>query len=120
MLTLAFSDVFGIMDGPPLHDPIAVAAVLIGTPDEIPFYDWHETKSQQPKHNERFDVTIVTEGTFEAAKNGEHQTGRTIAKEVPVGQGGVMIPRGLDVPKFWQVIEECIQRADELNKSLAK
>ncbi|KFA51047.1 hypothetical protein S40293_07912 [Stachybotrys chartarum IBT 40293] len=112
-----YADVFGITDGPPLHDPLAVAAVLIGTPDEIPFHSWDAAKSQPPRYDERFEVSVITEGTFEEAQVSK-QTGRTLAKEVPRGQPGVTIPRSLDVSKFWQVIEECIQRADQTNESL--
>lgn len=107
--------VFGIQEGSPLHDPIAVAAVLIGTPDEIPFLEWSEEKSKYPKHDERFKVKIITEGTFEEAKAGISQTGRTIAEAVPIGEGGVRIPRGIDVARFWQAIETCILSADEAN-----
>ncbi|KOS16623.1 Uridine nucleosidase [Escovopsis weberi] len=113
-----YSDVFGITEGPPLHDPLAVAAVLTGTVDEIPFYDWHQDRSAHPKHDERFDVTVITDGTFDEAKLGEKQTGRTIAEVVSIGGEGVRIPRGVDVHKFWHVIEECIQRADEANEKL--
>lgn len=93
--------------------------MLIGTPDEILFYDWDEVKSQGTRHNERFDVTVITEGTTEEAQRGEKQTGRTVAKAVPAGEGGVIIPRGVDVERFWQVIEECIERADETNRRLS-
>ncbi|KAF7561276.1 hypothetical protein G7046_g2894 [Stylonectria norvegica] len=114
-----YADTFGITDGPPLHDPLAVAAVLIGTTDEIPFYEWNASLSKAPEHKERFEVTVVTEGTFEEAMQGK-QTGRTIVKELPNGESGVRIPRGLDVNKFWDVIEDCIERADEVNKALAR
>lgn len=109
------SDVFGITAGPPLHDPIAVAAVLIGTVDEIPFSEWDATRSAHPSHNERFHVTVVTEGSYEEAKAGAKETGRTVAKPLPAGHQGVRIPRSVDVDKFWQVMEECIQRADAVN-----
>ena len=98
-----------------MHDPIAVAALLIGTADEIPFMEWHEKKSAHPKHNERFDVQIVTEVTFEEAKAKKSQLGRTIAKALPAGEEGVRIPRGLDVDRFWAEIEQCVSRADEVN-----
>ncbi|KAM4059690.1 inosine-uridine preferring nucleoside hydrolase [Hirsutella rhossiliensis] len=111
-----YSDVFGITAGPPLHDPIAVAAVLIGTVDEIPFSEWDAARSEQPQHNERFNVTVVTDGSFEEAKGGVKETGRTLAEPMPAGHQGVRIPRSMDVDKFWQVIEECIQRADAVNE----
>ncbi|OAA49291.1 Inosine/uridine-preferring nucleoside hydrolase [Metarhizium rileyi] len=115
-----YANLFGIAEGPPLHDPIAVAAVLIGTPDEIPFSEWDEQKSAHPKHNERFDVTIVTEGTFAEAKAGTSQTGRTIARALPAGEEGVRIPRTVDVARFWQEIEACVSRADAVNKKNGK
>ncbi|GAB0132223.1 hypothetical protein EsDP_00000665 [Epichloe bromicola] len=115
-----YADIFGITAGPPLHDPIAVAAVLIGTSDEIPFHEWDSAKSASPQHQERFRVTVVTEGTFEQAKDGQAQTGRTMATVLPPGEEGVRIPRGIDVAKFWQVMEECITRADERNKALGE
>lgn len=108
-------DVFGITDGPPLHDPIAVAAVLADILGSVPFYQWDATKSQHPRHSERFEVTVITDGTLEEAV--QKQTGRTIARKLPIGDEGVTIPRGLDVAKFWSVIEECLEKADEANKA---
>lgn len=61
-------------------------------------------------------MTVITEGTFEEAKAGK-QTGRTLAKALSPGEEGVRIPRGVDIPKFWQVIEECIERADAANQA---
>ncbi|KAI6259147.1 hypothetical protein MCOR19_004543 [Pyricularia oryzae] len=106
---------FGITEGPPLHDPVAAAIVLQTLPEEyrIPFYDFDIARDGGKRH-ERFSVKVVTEGTYEDAYAGA-QTGRTIATLLPEGAQGVAIPRGLDIPKFWTVIEECIQRADNLN-----
>ncbi|GAO14400.1 uncharacterized protein UV8b_02606 [Ustilaginoidea virens] len=115
-----YADVFGITAGPPLHDPIAVAAVLLGTDDEIAFHQWDDKRSAAPKHEERFQVTVVTEGTFEKARDGHAQTGRTIARLLPPGEEGVRIPRSMDRAKFWQVIEECVRRADEENELLGR
>lgn len=111
-----YADTFGITAGPPLHDPLAVAAVLLGTEGEIPFLEWDAARSHGPEHKERFEVTVITEGTFEEAKAGK-QTGRTLAKALSPGEEGVRIPRGVDIPKFWQVIEECIERADAANQA---
>lgn len=113
-------DLFGVNEGYPVHDPVAVAAVLIGTPEEIPFYEWHEKKSAQPKHNERFDVTVDTKGSFEDAKAGTTQTGRTVATALTPGEEGVRIPRSVDVDRFWKEIELCVSRADEINKKNGK
>lgn len=109
------SDVFGITAGPPLHDPLAVAAVLTGTRHEIPFYDYDAKKGNCVKYHERFELTVVTEGDLGEAKAGKSQLGRTVAKALPPGSEGVRIPRGLDIPMFWRVIEECTERADRVN-----
>jgi uridine nucleosidase len=106
--------VFNITAGPPLHDPVAVAAILTGTEHEIPFYDWDFKTADGTTLKERFEVTIVTDGTYEDAKAGA-QTGRTRAKMLEPGADGVRIPRGVDIPAFWRVIEECIERADVVN-----
>ncbi|KAL2212504.1 Inosine/uridine-preferring nucleoside hydrolase [Sarocladium strictum] len=115
-----YADVFEIHAGPPLHDPLAVAAILAGTEDEIRFFDWDEKLSHGPKHDERFGVTVITEGSIEEAKEGKKETGRTLAKELPVGEPGVRIPRGMDEAHFWRVIEECMEKADEVNKKFGR
>ncbi|KAI1420610.1 inosine-uridine preferring nucleoside hydrolase-domain-containing protein [Xylaria sp. FL1777] len=110
-----YRDVFGMVEGPPLHDPLAVAAILTGTRHEIPFYDFDSTNPKGPAQRERFEVRVVTEGTLDDARQKGTQTGRTIARLLPPGEEGVRIPRGLDIKLFWKTIEECVQRADEVN-----
>ncbi|KAK6227028.1 inosine-uridine preferring nucleoside hydrolase [Colletotrichum tabaci] len=110
-----YSDVFGITAGPPLHDPLAVAAVLTGTKHEIPFHDYNTKKGNCVKYHERFEVTVVTEGDLADAQAGRSQLGRTVARPLAPGSEGVRIPRGLDIPMFWRVIEECTERADRVN-----
>lgn len=112
--------------GPPLHDPVAVAVALQGLADgwDIPFYDYDvraeaNSSSPPPRRHERFAVTVNTEGTHEEANAGAH-TGRTIATLLPEGAEGVTIPRGLDISKFWTVMEECLQRADEANAAAGR
>lgn len=109
----SYATVFGITEGPPLHDPLAVAAILDGiVGHEIPFYDY---KPGHEGRKERYEVSIVTEGSHEQALKGEMETGRTIVKLLEKGEGGIKIPRGLNVQRFWTVLEECLQRADENN-----
>jgi uridine nucleosidase len=108
-----YRDVFGITTGPPLHDPLAVATILDGLEGmEIPFYDYAEKGKR-----ERYQVHVVTDGSHEEAQAGEKETGRTIVKLMPEGEEGVKIPRGLDVKRFWTVLEECLEGADEANKA---
>jgi uridine nucleosidase len=107
-----YAEVFGITEGPPLHDPLAVAAVLDGVAGvEIPFRDF-EHKGER----ERYAVRVVTEGSHEDAQAGA-ETGRTIVRLLPEGEEGVKIPRGLDISKFWSVLEDCLERADNVNKT---
>ncbi|KAF2965381.1 hypothetical protein GQX73_g8202 [Xylaria multiplex] len=113
-----YRDVFGIIEGPPLHDPLAVAAILTGTRHEIPFYDFDFANPKGPAQRERFQVRVVTEGTLEDAREKGSQTGRTIVRLLPPGEAGVRIPRGVNIELFWKVIEECCQRADEANAEM--
>lgn len=90
-----YADVFGLTEGPPLHDPLAVAVLL----------NDHENKEVMIKfednQGERWDVDIVLEGD---------QVGRT---KVSPSTQGVMIPRSLDTSKFWNVLESCLAEADK-------
>lgn len=107
-----YKDTFGIAEGPPLHDPLAVAAVLTGAgKDEIPFYDFDPKLEPNARQRERYEVTVITEGSYQDAQEGA-QTGRTLVRLLEPGEEGVRIPRGLDIPAFWEVIEDCVEKAD--------
>jgi uridine nucleosidase len=109
-----YAEVFGITEGPPLHDPLAVAVILDGISGvEIPFYDF-DVRGGVDGRRERYEVHVVTEGSHEEAKAGA-ETGRTVVRILPEGEEGVKIPRGLDVAQFWQVLENSLERADEVN-----
>jgi len=97
-----YANMFNITTGPPLHDPLAVAAVL--PTDEIK-WDMEEVR-----------VEVVCHG---------EETGRTVkrydapeVRETMLGGGGrdattlVKIPRSLDVDAFWKVILDMISKAD--------
>lgn len=90
---------------------MAVAAILIGTQHEIPFYDWNPDTGDSSVR-ERFGISVVTEGHLDDAKKGS-QIGRTVVTAKEVGVPGVRIARGLDVAKFWDVVEDCIDEADK-------
>lgn len=109
-----YDTVFGLKAGPPLHDPIALAAIFEGTPYAVPFYDH---KKGEEGRKERFHVLVKTEGTHEEAVMGLKETGRTVAALLPEGQPGVIIPRGLDVPSFWKSVEDALELADAKNKA---
>jgi len=92
-----YSEVFGLKDGPPLHDPIAVAVLLnhLGSPC---LFDDHE--------GERWHVQVVTDGLHSERDEERGQLGRTVITEAE--KGGVRIPRGMNVTQFWVLIEFCL------------
>ncbi|KAL9600557.1 MAG: hypothetical protein Q9219_003103 [cf. Caloplaca sp. 3 TL-2023] len=98
-----YVDVFGIMEGPPMHDPVAIAVVLseIGA-DNLAFDD---------AGGERFDVEVVTDGKHNGADDIRGQVGRTVVSKSSGAR--VRIPHGLDVERFWLVVENCLQRAED-------
>ena len=92
-----YSQVYGLDQGPPLHDPLAVAVLLSDHPDE-------DLKIDVDDHcGERFKVDVTLEGP---------EMGRTVITPSESGKG-VRIPRGLDLPKFWDTLNFCLEEADE-------
>ena len=90
-----YAKMFDLTEGPPLHDPLAVAALLAHHTDpeiRISFDDGG---------GERYDVDVTLNGP---------ELGRTVARRVPEGS---VVPRSLDLTKFWEVLEQCMGRADE-------
>jgi uridine nucleosidase len=79
--------------------------------DEIPFYDFDPKLEPNARRRERYEVTVITEGSYQDAQEGA-QTGRTLVRLLEPGEEGVRIPRGLDIPAFWEVIEDCVEKAD--------
>jgi hypothetical protein len=109
-----YADQFAMHSGPPLHDPVAVAAVLAPL-----IFDDNE--------GERFQIHVVREDVDdrdekirkERKKNGAwNQCGRTVLKMVPRGQPGIRVPRGVDVGVFWNLIEFALERADAVSREV--
>lgn len=90
-----YAEMFDLKEGPPLHDPLAVAALLADHIDSSIRIEFDDGSG------ERWDVDVVCEG---------QESGRTVAK--PSKQGAV-VPRTLDLEKFWTELEKCMARADE-------
>jgi uridine nucleosidase len=88
-----YANVFGLTDGPPLHDPVAVAAVLANVTDREARNDFYDIGG------ERFKVKVDLT---------EPEIGRT---NVINALEGVKIPRALDTKKFWHVLNECLEEA---------
>lgn len=106
-----YQEVFGLNTGSPVHDPVSVAVIL--------FDEGISELSYNDNGGERWKVTVVTEGEHEPIEyrkvrdSNRGQLGRTIAKKVAAGGTGVRVPRSLDVGRFWDIVESCIQRAEE-------
>jgi uridine nucleosidase len=99
---------FAMNDGPPLHDPIAVAAIFA---PEL-FND---------NQGERYEVYVVRDGDdslLAHARGAGHvgQCGRTCVRLVEKGQGGVKIPRSLAAEVFWQMIDLALGAAEKSSK----
>lgn len=106
-----YADVFGLVEGPPTHDPLAVAAIFPkGLLEEGIFEDGD---------GERWAVSVVTDGphgSSDHARSGASQCGRTVARLLPKGTAGVRIPRSLDAERLWKVLEGCLGRVAEEGK----
>jgi uridine nucleosidase len=97
-----YAEIFSIIEGPPLHDPLAVSAAIY---PEI-FDD---------RHGERFQVDIVTEGVHSADQTNIGELGRTKVTKLPEGEGGCRIPRGVSLENFWGSIESALKKADAVS-----
>jgi uridine nucleosidase len=96
--------VFGLTEGPPLHDPLAVAAAIL--PDLF-----------EDDSGSRYAVSVVTEGEHGDSahiRSGSSQCGRTVAKLLPPGTPGVRIPKKMQVAELWHLIDMCLARAESI------
>ncbi|KAL8993329.1 MAG: hypothetical protein Q9169_006434 [Polycauliona sp. 2 TL-2023] len=100
-----YADVFGISEGPPLHDPLAVAVVL--------FEEGYEDLGFDDRKGERWDVHVVTEGLHSHNNHERGQVGRTVISSSTEKGGGVRIPRGVNVELFWDIVDDCLGNADD-------
>lgn len=99
-----YASELAMTDGPPLHDPLAIAAALCPTL----FYD---------NGGERYEVYVVKDGDeslIERRRNTANvgQCGRTIASMLKKGEEGVRIPRTLRVEDFWCLIDFALEAAE--------
>jgi uridine nucleosidase len=97
-----YAEVFAITAGPPLHDPLAVAAAT--HPDMF-----------DDCGGERFRVDVVTEGVHSVDQTKVGELGRTKVTKLPAGEGGCRIPRAVNLDAFWGLIESCLKKADEVS-----
>ena len=97
-----YSEVYGLTEGPPLHDPIAVAVLLEDLEgSNMKFVDGG---------GERWHVNIVTDGLHSRHDETRGEVGRTVVTKSD--HGGVRIPRGMQVASFWRELDRCLQAAE--------
>ncbi|TKX23568.1 hypothetical protein C1H76_4080 [Elsinoe australis] len=96
-----YDEVFGLKEGPPLHDVLPVLAVLA---PEI-FDD---------RGGERWEVEVVIDGAHgtEGVARTTSRVGQTVVRRVE-GEG-VRIPRDLDKEVAWRIIDLCLGEAERL------
>lgn len=104
--TQTYEREFGMNKGPPLHDPVAVAAALYPA-----MFDDND--------GERFIVHVITDGDDsqdDHARNVHNvgQCGRTMVKMLRKGEGGVRIPRSLDILRFWGLVGMALDEAEKM------
>lgn len=104
---------FGLNEGPPLHDPLAVAVVLSNLNPALAQQPAGQVLQFDDKGGERFALKIVTDGQHGKDVSVTGQLGRSIATSS--GTVGVAIPRGVDLDAFWNLIIQCTQLADDCN-----
>ena len=96
-----YRDVFGLVDGPPLHDPIAIAVLL----DETGLaFDDHG--------GERWNVDVVTNGQHSDKDEERGQLGRTIISKAE--GNGIRIPRSMQVERFWELLQDALTTAETM------
>lgn len=101
-----YANVFGLTSGPPLHDPVAVAVLLFDQASEDLAFD--------DRGGEKWHVNVVTDTQYsDKTDDGKGQLGRTVVIKAGENEVGVRIPRSLNIERFWDVIDECIQRAEK-------
>ncbi|KAL4793585.1 Inosine/uridine-preferring nucleoside hydrolase domain-containing protein [Aspergillus venezuelensis] len=111
-----YETVFGMTAGPPLHDPLAVAAAISSLNPEFARKHPEQAVNFDDRNGERFAVTVVTDGLHGTDVALVGSLGRSVVTSNPTG---ICIPRAVDLDGFWGTILDCIQRADKLNAARA-
>lgn len=99
-----YDRVFGLKEGPPLHDPIAVAAVL---PTQQIGWEWEEV-----------GVKVITVEGDDLGRTVKIVPDSTEVRENELGGKGVekhvkiRVPRKVEVEAFWKVMLEAVDQAD--------
>ncbi|KAI9672842.1 MAG: Uridine nucleosidase 1 [Alyxoria varia] len=97
-----------ITDGPPLHDPLAAWAAIC--PES--FGTRADSVNLVPADDdERWHVDVTIEpGRADIRSNSDNRTGQTVLRKA---DGlGVRVPRSVDIPHFWDEIDDALKKAE--------
>ena len=97
-----YSSVSGIHDGPPLHDPLAVFAVL-------------EPDAFEDRGGERWRVCVDTSDGERAGETTAVLAERNLYGNHS-GEEGVRIPRSVDLGRFWGAVNNALGAAEDATK----
>ena len=101
----------GLTDGPPLHDPLAVAAVL----QIVGAEDFGLGPRPDAAGGEGWVIDVVTEpGAGRGARDvrAEGRLGRTRASKAESGEPGAWILKDVNADAFWRCLEAAVGRAE--------
>ncbi|WEW55324.1 Uridine nucleosidase 1 [Emydomyces testavorans] len=110
-----YDTVFGIAAGPPLHDPVAVA-VLFSNLNRSQMPDHLDLLRFDDNNGQRYVVEVTTDGSHGNDIQLTRELGRTVATKA-ADAGGITIPGSMDVDKFWDIIVDCLQRAEKYKEA---
>lgn len=107
-----YTRVFNMTEGPPVHDPVAVAAVI---PALSEAFEWEEGHVQVVLHGEELGRTILHKIGKDLAINRHHGEHRMATDEEKGVSSKVVVRVGkkTDVNVFWSRMMAAITKADE-------
>lgn len=114
-----YARVFGISAGPPLHDPLAVAAMLPDSTTHLGF-QWKETTVDVVVSGQKLGMTVMGEADVERHKleeglaHGLDHVTTNHSSEIEEGPRKTMVNVGIscNVDAFWNTLMAAIEKAD--------
>ncbi|ODQ64165.1 Inosine/uridine-preferring nucleoside hydrolase [Nadsonia fulvescens var. elongata DSM 6958] len=92
----------GFLDGPPVHDPLAIACLfsLYGLDENVP--DHKKINFEFT----RYKIDVIQEG---------YRIGETVEVKLDE-QDGVLVGKKMNIPGFWNVFLDAVEKADKVSK----
>ncbi|KAF3937081.1 hypothetical protein ABW19_dt0206868 [Dactylella cylindrospora] len=108
-----YARVFDMTTGPPLHDPLAMAALMV--PDRLGF-EWEEGFVEVVLQGEELGRTVFKR-LDESVNMNSHSGAKMLEHSSDTAEAGVVVKVGrkVDADAFWNVIMAVVDRADEVS-----